>query len=462
MQRPDGGCPADTWSARFAETGELRVRHGFGPDDAAADFVEHFAGPPATGRRGDEPIVLYPQPDGLALSFGAYGSERRVRNWLPGLPGRISPHSLSGIAPIRPETGVSSDHLALDDPDLRRLPAPLLTRQDAGRYISMGFLMARQETGGVALSAHRMLILGPRRVGVWMLPSRRLRALAAAEHENNRSLPVSINIGAPPEAAVAASTSSAALPDRFCKLSLAGALADTPLELSRDRDTEFLTCADVVLTGRMVPKTVPEAADGGMPAGSMPEFLGYDGKGQAELIVVEVDRMLVRPDAVFQAVVGPGREQSVILGLGGAVALSLGLPSGSGISDLRFSHAGGGMLLLFAALGAPGTCAASQEQLAELAEEMVRICPFIKTVVFVDNDVNLNNDEDVLWAMTTRARLPQDCYALPDHEPLAMDPSQTPEWAAKRGAAAFKSFVNATVPAGLDRRAMRSYPDPGI
>ncbi|WP_269584444.1 UbiD family decarboxylase domain-containing protein [Roseibium sp. Sym1] len=76
---------------------------------------------------------------------------------------------------------------------------PLVSQHDAGRFFSTGFQQALQKAGGVPLSANRMLIFGRGRPGGWMLPSRRLRALAAAEHENGRSLPVSINIGRPPD-----------------------------------------------------------------------------------------------------------------------------------------------------------------------------------------------------------------------------------------------------------------------
>lgn len=460
MHGPDH--PANSWSERLAATGEVCIRTGFGPDAAAADFIANFAGPPATGRSGDETVTLYPQPDAPALSFGSYGSERRVRGWLPNLPDKVSPRRLSGMLPIQPETVPQADHAGLAEQDLRRLPIPLLTQRDAGKYITMGFVLAREDDEGMALSAHRMLVLGPRRLGLWMLPSRKLRALAAEAHGAGRPLPVSINIGVAPAVAVAASTSSAYLPKQFTKLSLAGALAGLPVELAlcRETGTSFLSQADVVILGRIVPETIPEAPSGGILEGAMPEFLGYDGRGQAELSVIEIDRILLRPEAVFQSVVGPGREQSVILGLGGALALSLALPASRGISDLRFSHAGGGMLLLFAALASPGASETRAGALDQLARAMVQICPFTKTVVFVDDDVNVKNDEDVLWAITTRANLPLDCHGLAGYGPLGMDPSQSRQWVNAGKEVAYKSYINATVPARMHGRARRSFPLP--
>lgn len=440
------------------------IRHGYTPDAAAAEFAAGFAGPPARGLRRDEPVLIYPQTDGPALCMGAYGSEERVRNWLPGLPARIAPDSLSGLSPLPPTqtSGGGLHSLTLDD--LSQLPVPQVTPRDAGRYITMGFILADAGDAGVALSAHRMLVLDHERLGVWMLPSRKLRALAAAAHEAGRSLPVSVNIGVPPAIAIASATSTVHLPPEWSKLSLAGALAGAPIELSPGAigGVSRLSRAEIVLEGEILPETAPEALPGAPLAGSMPEFLGYDGGGQAELAVLHIGHIATRPAALFQAVVGPGREQSTILGLGGALTLALGLGQGDDtaggamIRDLRFSHAGGGMLLLFVALrhghGA---------DLAALAGRLVGLFPFAKTVVFVDEDVDLRSDEDVLWAMTTRAQLASDCHAIPDQKPLAMDPSQSPEWIAHKGTTVFKSYVDATVPDELRSMFRRAFTPAG-
>ncbi|WP_442969917.1 hypothetical protein [Roseibium sp. Sym1] len=39
----------------------------------------------------------------------------------------------------------------------------------------------------------------------------------------------------------------------------------------------------------------------------------------------------------------------------------------------------------------------------------------MKTVVFVGNEVHLEIDEDVLWAMTTRLQFLQDCHFRRSH-----------------------------------------------
>lgn len=101
----------------------------------------------------------------------------------------------------------------------------------------------------------------------------------------------------------------------------------------------------------------------------------------------------------------------------------LGLPEAltQGIADLRYAHAGGGMLLLYIALY-PGFNQPSHMQ--QIATGIMTLNPFTKLVIFVDQDINLHADEDVLWAITTRCRLEADCHPLACFAQLEMDPSQ--------------------------------------
>lgn len=446
MRRPESvkeGAACDLRAALATCEGVLRL-DGFTADAAAAEVAAHHVGPPARPRVGPEPVVLFPQAQGPALCFGLYGDEARLRGWLPGLPQHIAPDTLAGFAPVAPVWVGATDHLPMP-PDLTALPVPQVTPRDAGRYLSMGFVLA--EAGGqVAVSAHRMLVLGPDRLGLWMLPGRALRQMAEAAHAEGRDLPVTVNIGVPPALAIASATSTALLPAPLDKLALAGGLAGAPLTLARTAGGQaYLARAEIVLEGVITAEQVPEALPGAPLAGSMPEFLGYDGHGQPALHMLRLTGQRQRPEALFQSVIGPGREQSAILGLGGALALALALPPALGVQDLRFAHAGGGMLLLYAALKPE-----APRDLPATAQAMARICPFLKTVIFVDDDVSVQSDEDMLWAMTTRAQLAEDCHPLPGHRAMGMDPSQSADWQALRGGAGvFKSYVDATVPAAL-------------
>lgn len=426
------------------------------PNEAAEDFATYHAGTPARPNRGDEPAVLYVQKDKPDLLIGTYGNESRVREWLPALPQKVTPATMKNLAPIPPVLAESGDQFLWSTPDLRNLPAPKITERDAGPYITMGFILAG-EGSNMALSAHRMLIVGPDVLGVWMLSDRKLRAMAQAAWDKGQALPVSVNIGVPPSVAIAAATGTAHLPDHFNKLSLAGALADGAIEISEGAQpgVTYLTNAEIVLEGVLSSERTPEALDGNPLSGALPEFLGYDGEPQPELACLKVTHIRQRPDAMFQATIGPGREQSVILGIGSAISLALGLKAeghGAKLHNLRFSHSGGGLLLLFASL-----TESKDVDLEALSHEMIEVCPYLKTIYFLDADIDLTCEEDVLWALTTRAQLACDSHALGPYPPFRMDPSQAADWVNAKGTTCYKSYVDATTPTGLQHTFRRSF-----
>ncbi|QLQ36600.1 UbiD family decarboxylase [Micromonospora robiginosa] len=443
---------------RGVEPGRYHERRHLPLDAVAADYARRYAGVPATPRAVEEDVVHYRSagPDGLPVLLGLYGDGDRVRRWLPGYPTRVTRRAVRRLlgATRAPLAGTrSADHRPVD---LTSLPALRATPRDAGAYLTTGAVLAR-DGGETAFSVHRMLVLDRERLTLWTVPGRTLGRLYEQARRGGRRLPVSINIGIAPAAMIASAVNARFLPAGVDKLALAGALAGAPLGLA-DAVTQpvpVLAGAEIVLEGHLDGTTADETLDGRV-AGSLPEFLGYHGRAQSGLPVVTVTGMTVRPGAVFQAVVGPGREQSVILGLAGALSVQL---AGRGrywdlVRDLHLSPAGGGMLTLVAGLRkrSPGDDAAP----GRLAREVFDAHPFAKLVVFTDDDVDVRCAEDVLWAMSTRSNLGADCGTFADFPPLPMDPSQSDAWRAERGPAG-RSWVDATVPYRLRPDAERAF-----
>lgn len=433
---------------------DLIMAGAMNPDEAASYFAARHAGPPASSRRGPEPAMMIDvQASCPSILLGTYGCEDRVRSWLPGLPQKIAPGSIS-TSDLLPPRQVSSHRHVVEIQSLDDLPIPRVTPRDAGRYISMGFILAgNPSTGEVALSAHRMLVLGPDRLGIWMLPSRRLRELRNSS--DGGALPVSINIGAPPAAVIASATSTEQLPDGHTKLSLSGLLVGQPIEICETKmlGAPAFARSEITIEGNL---SSDEVLEGATPASvSMPEFLGYDGTGMARLAVIHVKGITAEPSAIFQSTIGPGREQSTILGLGGALSLAIGdkpWPAGADIEQFRFSHSGGGMLLLFVVVRKR-----KDNAVQAIAKRIFDASPFTKTIIFVDPDVDPSSEEDIFWAMTTRARLEQDVLAFHNYPALGMDPSQRKEWLENEGVIPAKTVIDATVPLAASSSAQRSF-----
>lgn len=430
----------------------------------AADFAAHHAGIPATAVPRAEPAVCY-RVDGFAIPalVGMYGCPDRVRSWLPGLPRRIDRSAAGALlgAACRP-VQVRDPACQRRESALDRLPVLRATPRDAGPYLTMGLVCARDDdTGEVALSVHRMLVLGPDRLAIWLVPGRALRRMHEAAVRARTRLAVSVNIGAPPAAMIASALTTAVLPAGTGKLALAGAMAGGPVSVADavSQPTLVLAESEIVVEGYL-DDTVADETPAGSPGVSLPEFLGYDGESRASLPVLTVTAVTTRSDPHYQAVIGPGREQSVILGLAGTLSVALSLTEAADrrlVADLHHSPAGGGMLLLVVAVRKG--CAEDDRRLGCLARRVLTAHRFVKLIVFTDQDVDITSAEDVLWAVTTRANLGTDSVTLPGFDPLTMDPSQRADWARERGrdGSTGRTFVDATTPYALRGTVVRSY-----
>ncbi|HEX4222812.1 MAG TPA: UbiD family decarboxylase [Pseudonocardiaceae bacterium] len=448
---------AVTWVRRHTPTQWHEPTIAFPADRVAADFAAHYAGIPANSVARTEPVVCY-RVDGRSMPvlLGLYGCADRVRAWLPGLPRRTDRAGAEAmLAKSTPPIVVSQPNCQQRTHarvDLTRLPALRATPRDAGPYVTTGVVMADN-----AVSVHRMLVLGRDKLAIWMVPGRALRRMHEAAVLTGRRLPVSVNIGAPPAVVVASALSSAVLPADADKLHIAGAMAAAPVTIAhaKSQPVTVLAESEIVLEGYL-DGTVTDESLHGPPNVSLPEFLGYDGTAQPNLPVLTVTAVTTRRSPRFQAVIGPGREQSVILGLAGAVSVALTSNEADWrlIRDLHYSPAGGGMLLLVVAVHKESVD--DDVRLGAIARRIFEWHGFVKLIVFTDTDVDITSAEDVLWAVTTRANLGTDCGTFAGFRPLGMDPSHQAEWHGTNGGAG-RTYVDATIPYALRGRTARSF-----
>lgn len=437
-------------------------------DRVAGHFAARFAGVPANSHSRPEKVVQYSVPDSpIPVLLGLYGCPDRVRSWFPGLAARTNVSTAHRLLDERrpPQPGSApacQQRIETGSLDLGELPVLRATPRDAGPYLTMGLVSALdQDRGELTLSTHRMLVLDRHRLAIWMVPGRRLRELHDAALRRGSRLPVSISIGCPPAAMLASALSTAVLPAGVSKLAVAGALAGAAIATAPavSQPLPVLAESEIVLEGYLDQSIADETLDG-PPSVSLPEFLGYDGTAKAALPVVTVTAVTSRLAPTYQATIGPGREQSVILGLAGAISVAL---SGSGpdwrmITDLHYCAAGGGMLVL--AIAVRKDSAAADHRLGAIAAHIFQAHRFVKLIVFTDDDIDISSTEDLHWAIATRSNLGTDCITLPGYRPLPMDPSQRPEWGLARGSdgGTTRSFIDATIPYRLRCSTNRSFP----
>ena len=304
-------------------------------------------------------------------------------------------------------TGAPCQEVVIRPPfDLRTLiPAPTHTRLDAGPYFNMGLLRAEDPESGVSdVTIHRLCLQGPDRLSVYFVPGRHIDQFRAKAERAGHALPVSISMGLDPAIYLAACFEPPTTPLGLDELTIAGGLRRRPVELvdCLSISARAIARAEIVLEGEILPgERIREDAQTGTGY-SMPEFPGYMGIAQPELPVIRVTAVTHRLNPILQTIVGPAEEHTNLVGIPTeASIIRLVENSMPGRLANVYCHSSGGgkylAILQFRKLTEHDEGRQRQAALTAFAA-----FPGLKHVILVDDDVNIYDTNDVLWAMTTR------------------------------------------------------------
>ncbi|MDG4796525.1 UbiD family decarboxylase [Micromonospora sp. WMMD1082] len=406
-------------------TEELPARYG-----VSARYAP-WAGTPAAPPTGPGPAMLFDRvrPDHgptRAVLMGLYGTRRRAAGLLGCTPAELPHRLLAAVRSPRPPATAPApaswprQTLPLD---LTELPVPVLTEEDAGPYLTLGAVLATDPQTGVRnLSVHRMCVQGPDTLTIWMVPGRDLGLAYEAALRRGSPLPVAVHLGLGPAVLLSSCCPTSLAPPSLDELAVAGALAGQPVELlpCQTVDAEFITHAEYVIEGELLAETAPENRHGTV---ATPEFLGYQGRAHPALPLLRVTAITARENPILQAVSGPGHEQSVLLGFGmEAAVLDLLERRDVPVRAVHCHTAGGGLLMVVLQVAKRG--AADDAAVRAGAEAVLTEFRMAKLVLCVDEDVDIESDQDLWWAMVTRLQADLDVTVFADREGFALDPSQ--------------------------------------
>ncbi|GIU80431.1 MAG: 3,4-dihydroxybenzoate decarboxylase [Bryobacteraceae bacterium] len=430
--------------------------------------------------------VQPPAPAGPAMRFervkgfdvpvvaGVLGTRRRVALLLGAAPERVAFRLLEALehpeAPVEVADAPCQEVVIRAPLDLRRIvPAPTNTRLDAGPYITMGLLRAHDpETGAADVTIHRLCVQGPDRLSVYFAPGRHIDVFRARAEARGEALPVSISIGMDPAVYLAACFEPPATPLGFDELAIAGGLRGRPVRLARcvTQPVEAIADAEFVIEGEILPGERIREDIQTNTGYSMPEFPGYMGRAQAALPVIRVTAVTHRRAPILQTIVGPGLEHCQLAGIPTeASILQMAERAMPGRVRNVYCHpAGGGKYL--AILQFRKAEARDEGRQRQAALVAFAAFPELKHVVLVDDDVDLFNTDEVLWAMTTRYQGDASTVFIPGVRCHPLDPSQSPAFSPSiRGEGiSCKTIFDCTAPWAMKeqfRRAEFDDADPG-
>ncbi len=318
-----------------------------------------------------------------------------------------------------------------DAVDLGALPIPTYFPGDAGRYLTAGLLVARDpETGVETEGYHRFQLTGRNRLGVSLHSRRRMFEYQRRAEARGQALPCAIALGVHPLVSMG---SLAYPPPDVGKFEVVGGLFGEPFQVApcATLDLHVPAWAEIVIEGEILPG-VRE------PEGPFGEFTGYFSRRSTEHVFVA--RAVGRRERPWFQSIGSGRAGDHITTLGLireaeiTNALSRAIPN---VTAVHVPLSGTSSFTAYVAIrqSRPG-------EAKHVIPIVLGVDHYLKLVVVVDDDIDVFDESEVLWAIATRMQADRDLVVISGSLGALLDPS-----ADERGVTA-KLGIDATRPFG--------------
>ncbi len=318
-----------------------------------------------------------------------------------------------------------------DAVDLTALPIPVYFPGDAGRYLTAGMLVARDpETGVETEGYHRFQVKGPNRLGVSLHSRRRMFEYQRRAEAAGRPLPCAVVLGLHPLVSMG---SLAYPPADVGKFAVVGGLLGEPLRVAPclTADLHVPAAAEIVIEGEILPG-VRE------PEGPFGEFTGYFSRRSTQHVFAA--RAVTTVERPWFQSIGSGRAGDHI------TTLAL-------VREAEITNALARVIPNVRAVHVPLSGTSSFTAYVSIAQsrpgEAKHVIPivlgvdhYLKLVVVVDEDVDVFDESEVMWAVATRMQADRDLVVIGGSLGAMLDPS-----ADERGVTA-KLGIDATRPFG--------------
>jgi len=377
--------------------------------------------------RDRRPAVMFERIKGhsMPLVAGILGASPEVyalalETTVDGIADKWSQAQSHPLPPVRVKTGpVKEVILKGEQADVTKLPLCIWTRgQDPAPYVTGPCVISVDpETGVRNMGTYRLMQKGPRKFGLFLTNAwRDMYGHLMKNERQGKPTPCAVVIGCDPPVPL---TSVSRV--RGDELAVAGALRGAPLEVvtCETNDLEVPAHAEIVIEG-VVPAGVREEE------GPFGEYTGYMG-ASGPSFVIDVTCITHRTDPIYQAFFSqmPPSESSCIRGTGRDVAIrqhlirELRLP----VRDVHLLEAGGGAAFLAVSVRRDHPALPQRIMWAVWAYDP----SFSKWVVVVDEDIDIRDYFQVLWAMSWHVQPARDIYVNRDTAAAGLDPSLAEE-----------------------------------
>jgi 2,5-furandicarboxylate decarboxylase 1 len=301
-----------------------------------------------------------------------------------------------------------------DEIDLARVP--VLTHYDvnAAPYITAGIVAAADpDTGMRNTSYNRLMIAGKRELRIFMAIGRHLWTLHDKLERRNEPLPIAIIIGVHPLFSLGAQAFTPSTEDEYAVI---GGMMNEPLRVVRAKTVPILVPADaeMIIEGKILPHV--RRIEG--PFG---EFTGHAVPSD-DRPVIEVTAITHRHNYIFQDIHAGYTEHKLM----GAVpreaallkAVRQTVPT---VRDVCMPVSGTCRFHAYISIAKRAPAQAKNAICAAFAADML-----LKHVVIVDDDIDVFDEERVLWAVANRFQADHGLVVIASAQGSELDPSASP------------------------------------
>ena len=322
-----------------------------------------------------------------------------------------------------------------DQVDLSKLPIPTHFSVDAAPYVTAGQLTARDPLTGVDTTGfHRFMLTGKNRLGVSLHSRRRMYEFHKRAEEKGQSLPAAITLGIHPLHYMGSMVF--AYPPHVRKFEIIGGLFGEPYRLAKTgvQDLEVPAGAEIVIEGEIL-------ANVHEPEGPFSEFTGYASYRSTQNVFV-ARRVRQRRDAMYHSVASGMSQDHILVSCvtrEGEILNTLrrNLPN---VIAVHVPHRTCGAFLAIIKMKKSSQGEPQQAIMAALGTEF-----YTKYIIVVDEDVDIFDMNDVMWAVATRVKAEKDIVFIPGSKGAILDPTSDPETFTVT-----KMGIDATKPLGKD------------
>jgi 2,5-furandicarboxylate decarboxylase 1 len=331
------------------------------------------------------------------------------------LAGAFSARQNQPVPPV--ELSAAPVHEVLrfgDEVDVTQVP--LLTHYDvnAAPYITAGIVVAADPDTGVRnTSYNRLMLAGKRELRIFMAVGRHLWTLHNKAERRDEALPIAIIVGVHPLFSLGAQAFTPSTDDEYAVI---GGMMGEPMRVAKAKTVPILIPADaeMVIEGRILPHIRREE-------GPFGEFTGH-AVSKDERQVVEVTAITHRKNYIFQDVHAGYTEHKLM----GAVpreaalikAVHQTVPT---VKNVCMPVSGNCRFHAYVSIAKRTPGQAKNAICAAFASDML-----LKHVIIVDDDIDVFDEEQVLWAVSNRFQADRGLVVIPNAQGSELDPSAGP------------------------------------